>query len=73
MTIKKEVKRINAGQSLAAFEKQTINAVAQLEAIRINLLTLKASFAADNDFTAADETEVQEVITYLDSRVKEIG
>ncbi len=72
MSIKVEASRVKVGQSLIDMEKQATNAINILKGIKANLTTLKATINGDADYTAADETEVDVLITTVTNAIKGI-
>jgi len=65
MSFKTEAKRVRAGQSLTDYETQATNAINQLKSIKVQIVALKASVAADPDYTAADTAAIQATIDTL--------
>lgn len=69
MALKTEKKRNKAGDNLEAYENKINQTFAMLDSIKVGLSNLKVSLESDLiDFTAADVTEVDDVITLLDSK-----
>lgn len=69
MTIQKEARRVEAGRSLTTLHSQGIDAIAVLEGIKTNLVTLKTNMGTDTDYTEVDTVEVQAVISDLSTRI----
>ena len=72
MSIQTEAKRVKAGQSLTTMQNQAINMIAQLEGLKANLIGLKTTLEADNNFDINDIGEVQTIINDLASRIQAI-
>lgn len=73
MAITKDALRAKTGQSLTDMNNQAESAIAQLNGIKTNLLNLKAAVTADTvNFTSADATEIQTIITALATKIQAI-
>lgn len=72
MAIQTLAKQVKTGQSITDFKTQITNAVNVLKGAKTNLSNLKASLAADGDFSAEDEAEVQAVIDFIASEIATI-
>ena len=73
MAMLKDVERIEVGQSLKNMNTQAMNAINQLKGLKINLSTLKTKVKNDTiNFTADDETEIDNIIATLNTQIGKI-
>ena len=73
MAILREVKRIEAGNSLMGLKTQALNAINQLKMVKSNLVNLKIDLAADKDnFNSLDTAEIDVTILEIDTKTGKI-